>query len=132
MSHAGEDRGGQIVLIVEDHADLRRIMKEVLEYEGYQALTATNGLEALRLLETLSNEPAVIMSDIVMDDMDGCQLFQRIRATTRWRDVPFIFVSGKTEVDASCPDLPGPADGFIEKPFTLRTLVDAVAEAAGC
>jgi two-component system response regulator MprA len=126
MTNVGDRRRSRTVLIVEDHDDLRRIMKEVLEYEGYDSVTATNGREALELLDAMDGIPALIMSDIVMDEMDGCQLFREIRGSARWGSVPFVFVSGKMQVETNCRELPFEADDYIEKPFSLQSLMATV------
>lgn len=117
------------VLLVEDNASLLRVMTDLLEFEGYTTLPVSNGSEALQLLDRLPARPLLIVSDILMDDMDGCELLQRVRTHSAWPVTPFIFVSGKPEHDVLCPGLDFAPDGYVEKPFTLDQFIEAVRTA---
>jgi two-component system cell cycle sensor histidine kinase/response regulator CckA len=89
-------------------------------------LEAGNGVEAIRLLEDRAGEIDLVVSDVVMPEMDGPTLFKEMRV--RNPDLKMIFVSGYAE-DAFEKHLPdGGKFAFLAKPFTLKQLVAAVKE----
>ena len=115
------------VLIVEDNEDLRRYIVSILS-DSFSVRTAANGREALALLE--EETPDCIVSDIMMPEMDGRELFASIREDGRWSDVPFLFLSALADADERLISLEGGALGFIEKPFSATELVAKVASLA--
>lgn len=84
-----------IILVVEDDLTLRDGIREVLVLEGYEILVASNGIEALDVLNNLSLVPDLIISDIMMPRMDGIQFFGEVRKDPRWLMLPFIFLTAK-------------------------------------
>jgi CheY-like chemotaxis protein len=70
-----------VILVVEDEAESRDTLRELLELEGYTVKTAANGRAALEVLETI--EPCVVLLDLVMPIMDGWQVIDRLRADGR-------------------------------------------------
>jgi chemosensory pili system protein ChpA (sensor histidine kinase/response regulator) len=83
-----------VVMVVDDSLTVRKITSRLLEREGYQVLTAKDGLDALgQMKETL---PAVMLVDIEMPRMDGFDLTRVLRADPRTRDVPIIMISSRT------------------------------------
>jgi CheY-like chemotaxis protein len=73
--------------------------------------------------------PLLIVSDIMMDDMDGCELLRLVRTRSAWPVTPFIFVSGKPTFEELCPELDFLPDGYVEKPFTLAQFMTTVRSA---
>jgi two-component system, cell cycle sensor histidine kinase and response regulator CckA len=90
-------------------------------------LEAGNGIEAIDVLEKSQGQVDLVVSDVVMPEMDGPTLLRELR--TRNPGLKFIFVSGYAE-DAFQKHTPaeGPEPGFLAKPFTLKQLVNAVKE----
>ena len=82
------------ILIVDDEPDLLENIKLPLEIEGYQVFAASNGLEALKILE--SRPVGLILTDIAMPDMNGYQLYERICENPHWAMIPFIFLTART------------------------------------
>ena len=82
----------QSILLIDDEPDLLDNLRLTLEMAGYQTATATDGVEALAVLE--SQPVGLILSDISMPCMDGYQLYDRIRENPRWTEIPFIFLTG--------------------------------------
>lgn len=80
------------ILLVDDHPDLLYNLSLPLEIAGYQTLTAHNGLEALDILQTQKID--LILSDIVMPDMDGYELYHQVRENSAWINIPFLFLTG--------------------------------------
>jgi two-component system cell cycle sensor histidine kinase/response regulator CckA len=98
----------------------------MLETRGYTVHEAGSGTEALDIMEELQGKVDIVVSDVVMPEMDGPTLLREIRKN--YPDLKFIFVSGYAE-DAFAKNLPADAKfGFLPKPFSLKQLAVAVRE----
>jgi two-component system, cell cycle sensor histidine kinase and response regulator CckA len=119
--------GEGTILLVEDEEGLRALNARGLTSRGYTVLQAGNGVEAIDVLEKSDGKVDLVVSDVVMPEMDGPTLLRELRI--RNPDLKIIFVSGYAE-DAFQKHLP--ADGqqfdFLAKPFTLKQLVEKVKE----
>ncbi|QRM37705.1 response regulator [Rhizobium rhizogenes] len=115
-----------VVLLVEDEEAVRRGGKRMLETRGYTVYEAGSGVEALEIMEELDGQVDVVVSDVVMPEMDGPTLLGELRK--KYPDMKFIFVSGYAE-DAFARNLPADAKfGFLPKPFSLKQLAVVVRE----
>jgi two-component system cell cycle sensor histidine kinase/response regulator CckA len=115
-----------VVLLVEDEEAVRRGGKRMLETRGYTVHEAGSGVEALDIMEELDGAVDIVVSDVVMPEMDGPTLLTELRK--KYPDLKFIFVSGYAE-DAFARNLPADAKfGFLPKPFSLKQLAVAVRE----
>ncbi|WP_105370017.1 cell cycle histidine kinase CckA [Neorhizobium huautlense] len=115
-----------VVLLVEDEEAVRRGGKRMLETRGYTVHEAGSGVEALDIMEELEGRVDIVVSDVVMPEMDGPTLLAELRKS--YPDLKFIFVSGYAE-DAFARNLPADAKfGFLPKPFSLKQLAVAVRE----
>jgi two-component system cell cycle sensor histidine kinase/response regulator CckA len=118
--------GSAVVLLVEDEEAVRRGGKRMLEARGYEVHEAGTGVEALEVLQELEGRVDIVVSDVVMPEMDGPTLLTELRKD--YPDMKFIFVSGYAE-DAFAKNLPADAKfGFLAKPFSLKQLATAVRE----
>ncbi len=81
------------ILLVDDQVELLNAIKRVLEHDGYQVLTAENGIEALAILEQENID--LILADIAMPNMNGYQLYKRVIQNSHWVVIPFVFLSGR-------------------------------------
>jgi CheY-like chemotaxis protein len=81
---------GSSILIIDDEPDLLENIGLALEGENYQVLTAGNGLEALKILQSQTVD--LILADIAMPDMNGYQLYERVRQNRDWVSIPFIWL----------------------------------------
>src|SRR5208282_1424337 len=124
---ASADLTGQgTILLVEDEEGLRALNARGLASRGYTVLEAGNGVEAIDLLEKFDGQIDLVVSDVVMPEMDGPTLARELRR--RNPDLKIIFVSGYAE-DAFQKHLPDHGQyAFLPKPFTLKQLVAAVKE----
>ncbi len=124
---AGADLTGQgTILLVEDEEGLRALNARGLASRGYTVLEAGNGVEAIDRLEKFDGHVDLVVSDVVMPEMDGPTLARELRR--RNPDLKIIFVSGYAE-DAFQKHLPDHGQyAFLPKPFTLKQLVAAVKE----
>lgn len=91
-----DDANRAIVLIVDDQPQNTDILSSVLEFEGYEALTATNGEEALRI--AAEKIPHLIVLDILMPGMIGFEVCRRLKANPETKDIPVIFISALGEL----------------------------------
>ncbi len=115
-----------VVLLVEDEEAVRRGGKRMLETRGYTVHEAGSGTEALEIMGELQGAVDIVVSDVVMPEMDGPTLLTELRKS--YPDLKFIFVSGYAE-DAFARNLPADAQfGFLPKPFSLKQLAVAVRE----
>ena len=121
-----EDLTGQsaVVLLVEDEDAVRRSGKRMLEMRGFTVHEADTGVHALNILEKLGGAVDIVVSDVVMPEMDGPTLLREARK--QYPELKFIFVSGYAD-DAFAKNLPDDAKfGFLPKPYNLKQLVAAV------
>jgi two-component system cell cycle sensor histidine kinase/response regulator CckA len=118
--------GQGTILLVEDEEGLRSLNARGLRSRGYSVIEASNGVEALEALEEKEGAVDLVVSDVVMPEMDGPTLLKTMRG--RNPDLKIIFVSGYAE-DAFEKSLPENQQfAFLPKPFTLSQLVAAVKE----
>ena len=118
--------GQGTILLVEDEEGLRSLNARGLRSRGYSVIEASNGVEAMEALEKKNGAIDLVVSDVVMPEMDGPTLLKTMRG--RNPDLKIIFVSGYAE-DAFDKSLPENQQfAFLPKPFTLSQLVAAVKE----
>jgi DNA-binding response OmpR family regulator len=115
----------QKVLIVDDEPDILEMVGLLLESEGYEALTAPGGAEALALLAERAVD--LVLLDIMMPEMDGQELLRRLRADDAQRGLQVLMLTAKNDIGAIARSLDGGADGFVAKPFDLDGLLELVA-----
>ena len=119
------DATGQgTILLVEDEEAVRAFGARALAARGYTVLEAASGVQALEVVDEMDGKIDLIVSDVVMPEMDGPTMFGELRK--RGVKCKVIFVSGYAE-DAFSKNLPeGEEFGFLPKPFSLKQLVEAV------
>ena len=120
-----DDTGQGTILLVEDEEGLRGLNARGLTSRGYTVLQAANGLEAVEAFDSHFGKIDLVVSDVVMPEMDGPTLLTKLRS--RDPGVKIIFVSGYAE-EAFEKNLPEGEYNFLAKPFTLKQLVGAVKE----
>ncbi|MDR1882693.1 MAG: response regulator [Prevotella sp.] len=107
------------ILVVEDDADLRRFIVTILE-PYYNVLDAADGKDGYN--KAVANVPDFIASDIMMPEMDGIELLQKIRATAEISHIPVILLTAKTDMESKLDSLEYGADDYITKPFSVKYL----------
>ncbi|MCA0049148.1 response regulator [Mesorhizobium sp. B283B1A] len=118
--------GSATVLLVEDEDAVRMGGMRALTSRGYTVHEASSGVEALEVFEALGGKVDIVVSDVVMPEMDGPTLLGELRK--RQPDIKFVFVSGYAE-DAFARNLPADAQfGFLPKPFSLKQLATIVKD----
>ena len=107
------------VLVVEDNPDMLAFVVRQLSKE-YAVLTATNGEEALQVLD--GNYVNLVVSDVVMPVMDGFELCKRIKSDLNYSHIPVILLTAKTNIQSKIEGMELGADAYLEKPFSVEYL----------
>jgi two-component system cell cycle sensor histidine kinase/response regulator CckA len=126
---ASDLTGHGTILLVEDEEGLRALNARGLASRGYTVLEAGNGVEAIEVLERHEGRVDLVVSDVVMPEMDGPTLLKELRK--RNPELRIIFVSGYAEEAFEKSVSDASQYYFVPKPFTLKQLVSAVKEAMG-
>jgi PAS domain S-box-containing protein len=114
------------VLAVNDTPEVLELLRLLLTHEGYQVVSADNGRSALEI--AISIEPDIVISDVVMPEMDGLEFCRRLKQDKRTRDVPVLLVSAvRTADEDSLHGLVAGADDYLEMPFRRQELLVKVA-----
>jgi DNA-binding NtrC family response regulator len=112
-------------MVVEDEDAVRHLMRRVLTEAGYSVITAADGADALAVWRRRGDEVDVLLTDVVMPHLTGPDLVQRLRADRP--DLPVVFCSGYSDVVPPDVLAHDEVTEFLNKPFTLQALCDAVA-----
>lgn len=115
------------LLLIDDDPNLILLVKDYLEFRGYEVMTAENGREALEILE--KQIPDMIICDVMMPEMDGYSLVEHVRKDARTSWIPVLFLSAKGQIQDRVKGLSTGADVYMVKPFEPEELV-AQVEAA--
>ncbi len=119
------------ILLIEDDQVLVRNFKMYLEMYDYELETALNGKDGLKILSSLENPPDLIISDILMPEMNGYDFYMKVSENPEWSRIPFFFLSGKTELDDVKFGKMLGADDYITKPFSPKDLLEKIKEKVG-
>ncbi len=112
------------ILVVDDEAQITRVLKTTLSSQGYGIRSASDGEEALQLMKDWT--PDLVVTDLRMPNMDGLELCRRIRTESR---IPIIVLSVKGEDTIKVEALDAGADDYITKPFSINELLARVRAA---
>lgn len=117
------------ILVVEDEKTVADLARDILLRFGYSVLVVNSGREAVDLYRQRSQDIAAVILDMVMPEMDGGEVFQRLRAVNP--HVKVIISTGGDSASDVDEILQQGAAGFIQKPFRIAELAAAVSEAVG-
>jgi PAS domain S-box-containing protein len=121
---AGETGQTGTILVADDNPDMRRYIGGLLEQVGLRVIYATNGAEAFE--QATSATPDIIVSDVMMPELDGLQLLAKLRGDPELATIPVILVSARAGEDETVAGVAAGADDYISKPFSARELVARV------
>jgi len=124
---AGEWRGTGTVLVVDDEQLVRDVAARILEYSGFEVITAAEARKGVELFRELADEIAAVLLDMTMPEMSGEEAFRELRRIRP--DVPVILTSGYNEQDAVSRFTEQGLAGFVHKPFDVETLVRTMRKA---
>ncbi|MDR3287584.1 MAG: sigma-54 dependent transcriptional regulator [Prevotellaceae bacterium] len=114
------------ILVVDDERSICRVMKEILEYEGYEVLLAENGKQALGFINENTNID-LVFCDIKMSGMDGIEVLEKSQEINC--DLPFVMISGHADIETAVECIKKGAYDFLEKPLDLNRILIAVRNA---
>ena len=112
------------LLLIEDDLVLRENTAEILVLSNFEVITASNGIEGVALAK--SSMPDIIISDIMMPELNGHQVLEILANDERTKYIPFIFLSAKTERKDVRKGMNMGADDYITKPFKEEELISAI------
>nr|HQU72426.1 two-component regulator propeller domain-containing protein [Calditrichia bacterium] len=111
--------GRKSILIVEDHDDMRRMIREAFE-ETFEILKARDGIESLKLAE--KHAPDLIISDVMMPRMDGVEMCRKLKNSDSTSHIPVIMLTAKVSQTGKLQGLESGADAYLSKPFQMEEL----------
>ncbi len=112
---------GKRILVVDDDPQVRRLMELALKRQGYEVEMAATGEEAIA--KVLTTKPDLVLMDVMMPDMDGFEATKRIRRLPEGHNIPVIFLSALTQVDAKIKGLRVGGTDYVTKPVNLPELL---------
>jgi len=114
------------ILLIEDNIDLIKIMRLYLTYRGYRVLIAQNGFEAI---ETAGSEiPDLVITDIMLQDMDGVRIALELRKDAKTRHIPILALTAKTFSEANDEIMPNVFNDILKKPVNLHQFEAKIEE----
>ncbi|MFK7953387.1 MAG: PleD family two-component system response regulator, partial [Ekhidna sp.] len=112
------------ILIIEDQAEVRENIAELLDLSNYDVKTASDGKEGVKI--ALSTPPDLVLCDIMMPEMDGYEVLYLLSKNPKTASLPFIFLTAKAEKSDFRKGMNMGADDYITKPFEEMELLGAI------
>jgi CheY-like chemotaxis protein len=112
------------ILIIEDEDFIRNNIRDLLSLEGYEVVMASNGLDGMHYVER--QPPDLILCDILMPELDGYEVFTRLRNQPETAAIPFVFLTAIADKESMEQGMEMGADGYIRKPFSIEELLTVV------
>ena len=119
-------RGSETVLVVEDEQEVRKLAVRILRGQGYKVLEASNGTDTLTICKEQKDPFHLILTDVVMPQMSGCQLVEQLRRV--YQNFKVLYMSGYTDNTIVHHGVLERGINYIQKPFTVGALADKVRE----
>ena len=114
------------ILVVEDNPKNLKLVRDVLQYSGYEVVEATTGEDGVRMAREV--EPDLILMDLQLPGIDGTEALRRIRAGASTRSVPVVAVTAFVMADDRSNAFASGFDGYVEKPISVRGLAQQVQD----
>ena len=114
----------ELILIVDDSDQNRRLARKVLQFAGFRTLEATGGIEGLSL--AVEHRPDLVLMDIRMPDMKGTEVLQKLREDERTATIPVVALTSSTMKGDRERFLADGFDGYLEKPIRVREFPNQV------
>lgn len=112
------------ILVIDDAEFILESTSSLLEFEGYEVITAENGVKGLE--QAFNNSPDLILCDISMPEMDGYEVLENIRNSEKTHRTPFIFLTAFNEKSNMRDGMTKGADDYLVKPYTRNEIVEAI------
>jgi two-component system, cell cycle response regulator DivK len=114
----------QLILIVDDNENNRKLARDVLEYAGFTTLEATGGVEGVAM--AIEHTPALVLMDIRMPDLNGTEALKLLREDSRTAQIPIVALTSSTMSGDEQRFLAEGFDGFLAKPISVREFPEQV------
>jgi CheY-like chemotaxis protein len=118
----------RLIMVVDDDADIRETVADVLQDEGYAVELAANGREVLEHLHASTRLPDLILLDLMMPELDGWGVLAELEKVPRLASIPVVVFSAYASDDTSVAALK--VRGFVRKPLRLEDLLDVIARSS--
>lgn len=112
------------VLLIDDEDDIREILEYNLKKEGFNVLSASNGVDGIKLART--NLPDVVLLDVMMPEMDGVEVCEVLRGDNSTKDLLICFLTARNEDYSQIAGLEAGADDYVSKPIKPRVLASRI------
>ncbi|MEO0540337.1 MAG: response regulator [Cyanobacteria bacterium P01_A01_bin.105] len=112
------------ILVIEDEAQVRENLKEILQLNGFTTITADSGFKALPLIK--EHFPNLILCDVMMPGLSGHEVLEKVRQDEAVAAIPFVFLTAKADPHDLRQGMNMGADDYLTKPFEAKELLDAV------
>ena len=112
------------LLIVDDEPATVQMIETFIQINGYSSATAYSGTDGLTMLEL--EKPDLVILDLMMPDMEGFEVCQRMRASDAFKSTPILIISARTDQDAIDRAYASGANGYLTKPFQLPELLSEI------
>ena len=113
------------ILVIDDEVDILDLLEMILELEGYCVITAGDGNQGLQLAKT--HRPDLILLDLMMPEMDGFEVVERLRQDERWKSIPIVVVTAKDLTNDDRQRLSGYVEQVIQKGvYTQQQVLEEV------
>jgi len=113
------------ILVVDDELDVLRMLEVVLGKSGYDVVTATSGMDGL--VAAHSEQPHLVLLDIMMEGMDGWEVLKLLKMEEETRDIPVVMLSARVQPKDKIRGLQEGAIDYITKPFSVRDVKETIA-----
>jgi excisionase family DNA binding protein len=125
---AGQAKSGPLVLLVDDDAKVRELVRINLEFEGYTVREAADGDEGLAAIDEA--KPDLVLLDVMMPHVDGWEMLRRMQERYGVGAIPVVMFSGKVDEQVEQQAASRGAQAFVGKPFDLQQLVERTKQLA--
>ena len=112
------------ILVIDDDSNFLMTVKALLESYNFTVMAANNGTEGIQLAQ--EHTPDIVLSDINMPEMNGFEVFRKLQEAATTQTIPFIFVSGRDDMDSFRQGMQLGANDYLTKPFTPEDLLNAI------
>ena len=122
IAKSGEEK--QTILVIEDDPDIRDNLSSLFLRNGYQVLVASNGQDGLE--KAFNSSPNLVVCDIMLPDLDGYSVLEKLTGSDKTQTIPFIYLTAKSDLNDFRKGMSLGADDYITKPFKAEDLLNSV------
>ena len=119
----------ETILVIDDDNDILELLSMSLASDGFNVITANNGIVGLQFAKT--DQPDLILLDVMMPQMDGLEVIQKLKADTETRSIPVLWLTAKIQTEDKLRGLEVGGDDYITKPFDLREVTARINAVLG-